>query len=701
MDRFFGLLLFGGILFSIPLSGSSNLYLDTSKSNFGVFGLTALPTPPKKFQPDTLSETRLPEAMVEGTLLRRVNWEQQPYRTQLIKVVPSTGSNTRTTPELLLNQTGIMVQKTNHGGGSPTLRGLQGNQTLMLVDGIRLNNSIFRYGPNQYLNTVDAFGLDQMEVLFGNGAVQYGSDAMSGTILAKYHEPSKIKLNQWIPHAFLRGMGGNQELSGRLAMDYSTERYGLTVGGTFRNFGDVIAGGDREVLKPTGYRERNVDGKFQWYGKRGTWTIAQQNNNQFGVPVYHKVALENYAYYTMDLQLRRLTYARREWRQLWGLFEKVDVTAGNQSQSEWRSFQKNASNTCRRENDSVATRFVTLKVFGLPRKGFQYVVGFDGYFDRVFSQRKDVDMIAGSEKSLRALYPNQSQNNQTSLFAYATKTGEWGLVRMGARYSGTQVIIPTVELGEITDNNEAVVFDVAASTKLTKQLNIYGNVGSSYRSPNVDDLGTLGIVDFRFEVPQYGLQPEYSLNKELGLKWKSQSLTASLSVYHNALSGLITRVKSPTDSMQGYPVYAKQNVGEAEVKGAELDFSYVVNKKIQLKGGAFITVGDNISGNEPMRRIPPAMFNFQGTYRLNDRWSISAVAYGAKSQTRLAKGDIQDNRIGASGTPGYITGDLRCRYQKKSMYWDLSLTNVGNQLYKTHGSGVYVPGRAIQLLIGF
>ena len=88
----------------------------------------------------------------------------------------------RTTPEALIGVSGVFLQKTNHGGGSAFIRGLTGNQTLLIIDGIRLNNATYRYGPNQYLNTIDMFTLNKIDILKGIGAIEYGSDAMGGVI---------------------------------------------------------------------------------------------------------------------------------------------------------------------------------------------------------------------------------------------------------------------------------------------------------------------------------------------------------------------------------------------------------------------------------------------------------------------------------------------------------------------------------------
>ena len=649
---------------------------------------------------DTGSIERISIVNIDAALLRKVSWENQPYRTIVKANSHSVGGNTRTVPEMLSYETGVMVQKTNHGGGSPSLRGLHGNQTLMMVDGVRLNNSIFRYGPNQYLNTVDAFAVDQLDVLFGSGSIQYGSDAMGGVIAAKFHEPEFVKCNQWVPKVFFRTTMGNQEYSMRSSVDRCFGQNAITAGITMRQFGDVLAGGDLRYQRPSGYKEFDVDVKFVHKDKLGKWVAAHQSNNQFDVPIFHRVALENYKFYNTTLQARTLTYLKRSLVFSGKLFDEVELMAGRQNQHEHREFQKNNSNLLRTERDSVNTYFFTTKFYGKLHNRWQWVLGTDFYFDKVNSARMDADVAMGTLKQLRGLYPNGSTQMQNSAFGYITKTGDRGLVRLGGRYNYTQITLQTLETGNVQYQKGAFVADGAGSLKVTKKLHLYGNVGTGFRSPNIDDMGTLGIVDFRFETPQYGLLPEYSFNKELGLKYKSAKSQVNVCVFHNSMSGLISRIKSGSDSMQGYPVYQKQNVGSSLIYGAELDWKHEWGGHWVFGGGGSLIVGHNITGNEPMRRIPPAMCNAVLRYKLNGSVSFSMNIIGARAQLRLAKGDIQDNRIGPAGTPGYFTGDLRCEMNFKRATVDVAILNLRNQRYKTHGSGIYSMGRAVQLLIG-
>lgn len=649
---------------------------------------------------DTGSIERISVVNIDAALLRKVSWENQPYRTIVKTNSHSVGGNTRTVPEMLSYETGVMVQKTNHGGGSPSLRGLHGNQTLMMVDGVRLNNSIFRYGPNQYLNTVDAFAVDQLDVLFGSGSIQYGSDAMGGVIAAKFHEPEFVKCNQWVPKVFFRTTTGNQEYSMRSSVDRCFGQNAITAGITMRQFGDVLAGGDLKYQRPSGYKEFDVDVKFVRKDKLGKWVAAHQSNNQFDVPIFHRVALENYKFYNTTLQARTLTYLKRSLVFSGKLFDEIELMAGRQNQHEHREFQKNNSNLLRTERDSVNTYFFTTKFYGKLHNRWQWVLGTDFYFDKVNSARTDADVALGTLKQIRGLYPNGSTQMQNSAFGYITKTGDRGLVRLGGRYNYTQITLQTLETGNVQYQKGAFVADGAGSLKVTKKLHLYGNVGTGFRSPNIDDMGTLGIVDFRFETPQYGLLPEYSFNKELGLKYKSAKSQFNVCVFHNAMSGLISRIKAGSDSMQGYPVYQKQNLGSSLIYGAELDWKHEFGGHWVFGGGGSLIVGDNITGNEPMRRIPPAMCNAVLRYKLNGSVSFSMNIIGARAQLRLAKGDIQDNRIGPAGTPGYFTGDLRCEMNFKRATVDIAILNLRNQRYKTHGSGIYSMGRAVQLLIG-
>ena len=120
----------------------------------------------------------LPEVQILSASRRNTSSLRLPFASSVLNVPTQSENIPRTVPESLSIIPGVFVQKTNHGGGSPFIRGLTGNQTLILIDGIRLNNSTFRYGPNQYLNTIDPFSVNKIEVLRGRPLLVYASQAL-------------------------------------------------------------------------------------------------------------------------------------------------------------------------------------------------------------------------------------------------------------------------------------------------------------------------------------------------------------------------------------------------------------------------------------------------------------------------------------------------------------------------------------------
>ena len=123
-----------------------------------------------------------PIELEEVTVIARV--EKDTFRTpnsvSVIDREQIERINASTTPRILRETVGVWAQQTTAGQGSPLLRGLTGYQAFLSMDGVRLNNSTFRSGPNQYLATISPDNLDRIEVLRGAGSMLYGSGAMGG-----------------------------------------------------------------------------------------------------------------------------------------------------------------------------------------------------------------------------------------------------------------------------------------------------------------------------------------------------------------------------------------------------------------------------------------------------------------------------------------------------------------------------------------
>ena len=153
--------------------------------------------------------------------------------------------NAPTTPRILRETVGVWAQQTTSGQGSPLLRGLTGYQAFLSIDGVRLNNSTFRSGPNQYLATMSPDSLDRIEVLRGPGSMLYGSGAMGGVIsmftkdLILDSASDKWRLQS---RAFGRFASGTSERLGRLEVMGSKKQMGFSVGASARWLGDVNPG---------------------------------------------------------------------------------------------------------------------------------------------------------------------------------------------------------------------------------------------------------------------------------------------------------------------------------------------------------------------------------------------------------------------------------------------------------------------------
>ncbi|MFC0774088.1 TonB-dependent receptor plug domain-containing protein [Terrimonas alba] len=623
-----------------------------------------------------------------------------PYSVSTMSQQSIAERNSRTTPETLMGMNGVFVQKTNHGGGSPFVRGVTGNQTLILVDGIRLNNSTFRYGPNQYLNTIDPFTIKRIEVAKGTGSVQYGTDAIGGVVHILTIDP-QFATGESALHGRVVGryMTDDMEKTIRGEAMYSGKKFALITGIVKKNFGDLVGGDTTGRQSPSGYDEWSWDMKAKILLKKNIQlTLANQFLRQKNVPVYHKVVLENFAVNEMDPQQRLLSYARINMQGKSSFFKETEITFSYQQNIEGRNSRKNGSSSLRKERDVISTIGFTADIFSEFNKTWTANSGVELYYDNVGSTRKDINTQTGMSSNMRGLYPDDSRYGNYSLYSlHHFGFGKW-IVDAGLRFNTFNIRISDTTLGNVKISPSAWVGNAALMYQLNKSQTVYAAFSSGYRAPNVDDMGTLGIVDFRHEVPTSGLKPEKSQHTELGYKFQAKRLSGTAAAYYMHLTNLITRVKMDGQVINGYQVYQKENTESAFIKGFETEMNWNVLKNLNVAGSIAYAYGQSLSRKEPLRRVPPFNGRLMSSYR-NTKWLAAAEFQFASHQKRLAQGDKDDNRIPAGGTPGWKVFNLFGGYKFSIVQLNAGVQNIFNEDYRTHGSGINAVGRSAWLSV--
>lgn len=652
-----------------------------------------------------------------------------PYTTHIVGEAERASQLPRTTPDALSGLPSVMVQKTSYGQGSPFMRGFTGFRTLMMVDGIRLNNSVFRDGPNQYWNTVDPYSIDRYEVVMGPASVLYGSDAIGGAVNALTLAPLAWSGQPvWSPRLEYRGATADEstQVRGGLAGRVS-ENLGLTLGATWKDFGD-IKGGDEVGRQPrTGYDEVAYDGRVDYtFGGGAVLTLAHQHVDQDDAWRTHRTIYGidwkglkhgDDLVHSFDQQ-RTLTYARLEDGELGG--EYVDayrLTLSRQEQVEDLYRVRNDSSSDRQGFD-VTTWGVSLELESMTSAG-RLVYGADYYEDRVdsYARRYKDD---GSLKSTAIQGPVADDAAYRLLGLFVQDTIEIGsggtLVTPGARYTRAELDADRMldpASGEATAKSDDWD-EVTGSLRLLQPFGeedrraLFAGLSQGFRAPNLSDLTRLDIArSNEIETPVDDLSPEQFVSLEIGARARGEGYTAEAAWYYTWIDDLI--VRTPTGrEIDGAAEVTKRNSGRGFVQGVELMVSYDVTEawQVRLSGTWMEGEADTYSSSSAektrdyLSRVMPLTGQLALRWTPGQTFWIEAVFDAAGDADKLAEADKRDTqRIPPGGTPGYVVCALRSHFMiTDSVSLSLTVENLTDEDYRIHGSGVNEPGR--QLVAG-
>ena len=505
-----------------------------------------------------------------------------PFATSSIDARRMQERGDRTIPQALREIPGVLVQETAQGHGSPYIRGVTSFRNVMLVDGIRLNNSVFRPGPNQYWNTVDGWSLDRLEVVKGPGSVLYGSDAIGGTVQAFTRDPDLLDSHTSFfgdrldVAGSLRGRYATGEDSlqvrGELSLGWAAEGdhpTSLLIGGTAKSFGDVEGGAGVGTQLNTGYDETDLDAKVvHWLGENTKLVFLHQRVAQNDVPRTHRTVdaitwrglsqgsdLER----SFD-QNRELTYLQLHADSLGGVVDSIRASASLQRQSEVRSRVRGNGNR-EFQGFDVATRSLWTQLESeSPIGRLTYGVSWshddvDSFLRRIDDPRP-ADSIQGpvaddATYDLVDVYLQDALDLTPSLqlllgtrFAYARADAD------SVREPGTNNRIGLRDDWNALVSSGRVVWnpwgsndhDAILSRSAPEGLRLYGGVSQGFRAPNLSDLTRFDTArSDEFEIPATGLSPEDYISYEVGAKWRSPQASAEVAYFYTDIDDQILR----------------------------------------------------------------------------------------------------------------------------------------------------------------
>lgn len=700
----------------------------------------------------------------------------EPYRTALDEVVISAARWERDDADLpskisiirpedlwlqqpqtaadLVGLTGeVFIQKSQLGGGSPMIRGFAANRVLISVDGVRMNNAIFRSGNLQNVISVDPLAMERTEILYGPGAVMYGSDAIGGAM--NFHTLQPRPSGKSSPgaggSAMLRYATASGEITGHGDLNLGFRNFASLTSFSLSDYGDLRTGstGPEEFLRPdyqaridnrdsvlvnpdpriqrlSGYRQTNFMQKFR-YNPGTEWDLEYgfHYSATSDVPRFDRLIERNAAgqlrdaewYYGPQLWRMHVLNLLHEKRTGW--YDRARLTIANQLFGESRHNRNFGSNNLNHRTEEVNAWSVNLDFDRNLSSDNTLNYGLEAIVNRVGSEAERENIQTGSLSPISTRYPDGSRWQSYAAYAgYLHRLNERINLQAGLRYSLVDLYAPfdtaffplpftkaSLRTGALNGSAGLVYTPNSAW-----QFNL--NLSTGFRAPNIDDVGKIfdsepGAVI----VPNPELRPEYAWNVELGIRRNiSNRVILELTGFTTLLSDALVRREYRLNGQDSIlydgemsRVLAIQNAARARVSGLQANLEVMLPYGFGISSNFTFQDGWeelDEGGTAPLRHAVPWFGLTRLSYRhkrliteLNVVYQ-SAIAYEDLPPSEQAKPHLYARDTnGNPYTPGWATFNLKALYRISDMLsLSAGIENLADRRYRPFSSGISAPG---------
>ena len=673
-------------------------------------------------------------------------------------------SNPQTSADLLEQTGNVYIQKSQLGGGSPMIRGLSTNRLLITVDGVRMNNAIFRGGNLQNVISIDPFSVQNTEVILGAGSVIYGSDAIGG-VMGFYTLKPQVSYQDSLfvnTNAVVRYASANKEKTAHADINLGFRKWAFLSSFSYSYFDDLRMGshGPDDYLRPEyvetiNGRDTIVNNKnpriqvptgYQQYNYMQKVRYEAKDNLFFDLGLIYTTTSE-YSRYDRLIRYRGDNLRSAEWYygpQKWFMshlnmtkfssnstfYNKIQANLAYQNFQESRNdrnYQDPIKHIRKEKVDAVSATLDMEKILS-QRTDLSY--GLEYIYNKVHSTGTDVNIEDNTGITSVSRYPDGSTWESFAVYTHLKyKPNPKFVLQSGLRYNHI------LANADFTKNNQYLnlPFDQAKinTGALTgtfgfnwlpaESLAWRFNFSTAFRAPNIDDIGKVfdsepGSV----VVPNKDLKPEYAYGGELGLRYKlSKDITLDFATYYTFIDNALVRRDYELNgqseiSYDGEPsnVQAIQNAAKAWIYGFEaglevdLPYSFTFNSKYNIVKG---TEEDDLGFEVPVRHAPPAFGNTHLVWKNKDlTLDAFAVFNGEFSFEDLTPSEASKDYIYAKDNkgnpyvPSWYTLNLRSQYQlNENTTITVSMENITDQRYRPYSSGISAPGRNIILALKY